>query len=408
MKLLKQLCDEKAWHEFFEYKKERSYLFKSDEERLAEFIERKEYSGLAEKVLRDGFCFEIPEKKLVNKMGSNKKRVVYSFKYEESAILKLLSYLLSKYDGYFVPNCYSFRKDFGIKSAIFKLVRTKGINKCYCYKLDIKNYFNSIDVSLLLPKLKKVFHDDLSLYYFFEKMLTRGQCLFECQIISEDKGVMAGTPTSPFLSNVFLTALDKHFFDLGVPYARYSDDIIVFAPTIEELNEHKAFIHGFLVGHNLTVNTDKEQVIPPDLAWSFLGIQYCNGVIDLSGGTLQKIKGKIRRKARSIYRWKNKKQKPNDKALYIMTRRFNVKFFGGDKSKSDLTWSRWFFPLLTTDKGLREVDEYLQMYLRFLVTGKHGKANYKKAPYEYLKQCGYRSLVHVYYKYIKSIALQPD
>mgnify|MGYP003458774620 CR=1 FL=1 len=67
------------------------------------------------------------------------------------------------------------------------------------------------------------------------------------------------------------------------------------------------------------------------------------------------------------------------------------------KDVNDLTWSRWFFPLINTDKGLHEVDLYLQQYLRYLSTGKHTKINYN-VRYSKLKEYKYKSLVNEYYK----------
>ena len=63
----------------------------------------------------------------------------------------------------------------------------------------------------------------------------------------------------------------------------------------------------------------------------------------------------------------------------------------------DFTWSRWFFPNLTVDTGLRTIDAYLQEYIRYTVTGRHYKGNYR-IRYDTLKKWGYRSLVHEYYK----------
>jgi hypothetical protein len=151
-----------------------------------------------------------------------------------------------------------------------------------------------------------------------------------------------------------------------------------------------------LAAMRLTVNAKKEQIIPPGEAWQFLGVQYSGGEIDLAPATIDKIKAKIRRKARSIVRWKHKKSVPDEKALGVLIRLFNKKFFE-DAGAGELTWSRWYFPLLTVDKGLHEVDAYMQSYARYIVTGKHNKANYSRAPYELLKQCGYISLVNRYH-----------
>ena len=74
----------------------------------------------------------------------------------------------------------------------------------------------------------------------------------------------------------------------------------------------------------------------------------------------------------------------------------NKKFFGYDED-DDFTWSKWFFPNLTTDKGLKEIDKYMQEYIRYSVTGRHYKGNYR-IEYETMKSWGYRNLVNEYYK----------
>ena len=68
-----------------------------------------------------------------------------------------------------------------------------------------------------------------------------------------------------------------------------------------------------------------------------------------------------------------------------------------DNDDNSFTWSRWFFPNLNTDKGLKEIDTYFQEYIRYTVTGRHYKGNYRIS-YEQLKEWGYKSLVHEYYE----------
>lgn len=68
------------------------------------------------------------------------------------------------------------------------------------------------------------------------------------------------------------------------------------------------------------------------------------------------------------------------------------------------TWSRWFFPNLTTAKGLAEIDACMQQYIRYAATGRHSKSNYR-IRYDTLKEWGYRSLVHEYYATRKDTSL---
>ena len=77
----------------------------------------------------------------------------------------------------------------------------------------------------------------------------------------------------------------------------------------------------------------------------------------------------------------------------------NCKFYGGNNNEDaqeDFTWCRWFFPNIMVDTSLMEIDKYMQEYIRYIITGRHYKGNYR-ITYEQMKEWGYRSLVHEYY-----------
>jgi hypothetical protein len=83
-------------------------------------------------------------------------------------------------------------------------------------------------------------------------------------------------------------------------------------------------------------------------------------------------------------------------AIKAMNRKYNKKFFGNDNS--ELSWKYWYFPTITTSKSLNIIDKYYQQEIRYIVTGRHSKKNYKIVPYNLLKECNYISLVNEYYK----------
>ena len=393
--ILNMLNSQEVWQEYLEYKSEKGRLAKKEQENLADFIEQKKYESVVRNILNSG-PMSIPEKKLINKVGGNK-RVVYSFSEDENTVLKLLSYLLYCYDDQLPPACYSFRKGFSVHKAIYKIINTPGISGMWSYKLDIRNYFNSISVPVLLPILEQITSDDPMLFQFFSRMLSVNTACFENEIIQENRGAMAGTPTSPFLANIYLKELDSYFTNRGVLYARYSDDIIVFARSEEELTEYRDILYQFLNKYKLTVNEKKEKISKPAEAWEYLGVEYKNGRTDLSSSTKQKLKGKIRRKARALHRWKLRKNAGDEQTMRVMVRSFNKKFYEND-NPHELTWSRWFFPVVTEKTGFEEIDAYLQQYIRYISTGCHSKKNYR-ITYRMIKEMGYRSLVNEYYKY---------
>jgi len=397
MGILEELGNSKTWQDFLAYKVEKSHLSKKDEASLGDFIQHELYKPVTDNIAKEKFCFPIPEKRFLNKHGKGKKRVVYTFPERENMVLKLISHLLYRYDKFQPKNCYSFRRNYGAKKAIVNITKENGIEKKYSCKLDIKDYFNSIDTGLLLPILYRLLSDDRTLYCFFEKLLTADKSLFNGKVIAEKRGAMAGMPVSQFFANVYLAEMDRYFLDRGIIYARYSDDIIIFTDSYEILMKHLETVKSFLSRYRLEVNPEKIRMTNPYEKWDYLGIAYNNGTIELSSATLKKIKSKIRRKARSIYRWKLKKNADDKKAMCVFSRSLNRKFFGKN-SENEFTWARWFFPLITMDKDLKIIDAHVQEYMRYVKSGRFNKANYR-VRYLDLKNNGYISLVNRYHRY---------
>lgn len=392
--IINQLASQEAWEEFLAFRLRKGRFTWRDFVEVDAFVEKEQYLPLVARLV-DGGGLGLPRKKWVNKMGTGKKRVVYTYAPEEMQVLSLMAFLLYRYDGCFAPNCYAFRRGISPLDAIRHINKDLRHRPMWAYKLDIHDYFNSIPVERLLPKLKELLSDDLPLYRFFERMLTCPYVLYEGKVMEERHGIMAGTPTSPFLANVYLSAVDRHFHEDRVVYARYSDDIILFAPDQATLEVHRATLLDLIGRHGLTVNPDKERVYTPDEPFEFLGFKCHEGRVDIAESTKRKMKGKISRQARSLMRWRTRRGVDAEPAMKALIRTFNSKFFEGDDPET-LTWSRWFFPLLTESEGLREIDRYLQQNIRYLSTGKHGKANYRVG-YDDLKRLGYRSLVNEFY-----------
>ena len=389
------LADQQPWEELLARRLMRGYYNWHQFEVADLYVEEQGYLPLAHR-LTQGESLGIPVKKTINKIGTGKKRAVYTYGPEEMRALSLISYLLYRYDHCFAPNCYAFRQGLHPQDAIRQINKALEHRQMWAYKLDIHDYFNSIPIDKLLPMLEKMMADDLPLYHFFEQMLTDDHVLSNGEVIEEKHGIMAGTPTSPFLANVYLSDVDHYFYNAGVGYARYSDDIIVFAPDRPTLEAHKAQLLQFIEQHGLTINPNKERIYTPDEPFEFLGFKCHGDEVGISASTIKKMKGKISRRARALMRWRKRKGVEAEKAMTVMIRHYNRKFYE-DNDPETLTWSRWYFPVINQTDGLKEIDQYLQQQIRFLSTGKHTKANYR-VDYETLKRLGYRSLVHEFYR----------
>ena len=396
MKIIESLYDYNEWLAFFEYKKLGGHLSKTEENELSEFIESREYQTVADRLNNGGF-FSVPECIKVNKSSSNKKRKVFTFPKDEKFIQKFIAYKLLDYDYLFSDNLFSFRRDMGVKKAVCGLVFKKNISKMYSYKLDISDYFNSVKPEILLPMLKKSLLDDDKLYNVIEDMLNNPYAFFDGEKVEMQKGILAGSSISGFLANLYLCELDTYFEINNVPYARYSDDIIFFSEKENELNKLIDYVNAYLYKMGLSVNESKVCRSEPDSEWTFLGFSYNNGIIDISDISKQKLKKKMRRKMRALLRWRKKKSAPPERAVAAFIRYFNKKLYDNPVN-NEITWCRWYFPIINTDKSLKEIDAYMQQCIRFLATESHTKAQYNFT-YEKMKSLGYKTLVNSFYKY---------
>ena len=366
--------------------------------------------------------FPLPRRAVISKLDSAKKRIVYTYPEPENTVLKMLTWLLlRKYDPLFSDNLFSFRPGRSAKDAIRLLRSVPDIRNAYSYKADISNYFNSIPVEKLIPMLEETLGDDPELLSFLRGLLEEPLVLESgkgtagwrrdpggdpgaassaepkgIRTIREEKGIMAGTPLSAFYANLYLRDLDLSFAKAGVPYARYSDDMILFAESREEAERHAEMLRAFLDEKGLKLNPEKEEYRTPEEGWVFLGFSYRDGIIDIAPASIRKIKAKMRRKARALRRWADRNGVEPERAAAAFIRVFNRKLLGPGPD-TDLTWSRWFFPVINTTDSLAEIDHYAQECIRYLVSGTRTKARYN-VRYEDIRALGFRSLVHAYYE----------
>ena len=400
--LLSELGKKEAWEKFYGHKTS-GICAPSAERELREFIDKAEYMEVCREIadcLEGKSSFPLPRRAVISKMSTQKKRTVYIYPRRETVTLKLLTYLvLRKYDDIFADNLYSFRPDRSAHTAIHSIVRSmSGFEKgFYSYKVDISDYFNSIDISLLLPELEKILSDDPLLYKFLSSLLCEKEFTSSGVPMTGAKGIMAGTPIACFYANIFLKELDFHFEKLGIPYARYSDDIIVLAESREELSEHESYIRDYLRSRGLKVNPAKESRTVPGGMLVFLGFATDGKTIDIAPATVTKLKGKMRRKARALVRWAARNDIDPANAAKAFIRIFNRKLLDVSDDH-DLTWSRWFFSVINTDKSLRVIDGYAQDTIRYIAGNTRRKSRYN-IRYEDLKKWGYRSLVAEYYAF---------
>ena len=120
MSIIDELKKEKNWQSFLKYMKESKLSTQKEKDYIEKYIKQGKYLDLVGKIVNGEYSFLPPTKFLT---GKEKQKAFYSYNKDETMILKLIAYLLKeKYDNYFTPNCYSNRKNCGVRQGIEYLI----------------------------------------------------------------------------------------------------------------------------------------------------------------------------------------------------------------------------------------------------------------------------------------------
>lgn len=401
MSILNELKYKDQWEAYFEAKKSKGNLESMKEEVLREFIDQERYVQVVERMTEGGFNVSVPQEILVSKKNTSRKRALYLLDHDEALVMKLLNHFLFRYSHCFSDACYSFRGDRSVKHAMEFIAQIEYLQTAYTVKVDIRNYFNSIPADRLVALIRQIFSDDPPLMEFLSRFYGRGQAICDGEVVNKQMGAISGTAIAGFFANIYLTDMDNYFLNKGIQYLRYSDDIILFTKSEEEQKKCLRKLQEMIEERGLEFNPSKFKMTAPGEKWEYLGLSYQNGHFDLAEATVYKLKQRIRRFARYLYRERREGQGMSfEEVAAQFIARFNDLFFVTEKN-TRFSWQRWYFPVITTDRCLRRVDALLQEYIRYLYSGRHYKGNYV-VTYEKMRELGYRSLVSEYYEYLNS------
>ncbi len=354
-------------------------------------------SELASSILNLQYKPGIPRRLAVNKRDGPGKRLVFVYPWPDELIMKICSRLCAGYSALLPDCCHAFRAGRSARGAFQALLRRPGLDRLSCIRIDIADFFNSIDPERALSALPFAIQDDKPLMGLLRQVLLQ-DTYYQNQDIQQKKpsGIKPGTPLAPILANFYLAGLDRYYQESGFPYARYSDDIILFVPP-ERQAAVFADLCDRLASLGLAVNPKKTALLEPGARWEYLGFSYDNGRIDLSEISVRKLRDRVRRLARRLNRYRCRRQVPPAKILVYFFRRLNGRLYGYTGHPSRFSWTRWYLPVINTTASLIRLDAYIQEAARFACTGRYRRGNYRLIPYAQLKTAGCRPLLPCYY-----------
>lgn len=145
-------------------------------------------------------------------------------------------------------NCHAYRRRLGQPTAV-QAVRTLQANQDkWVVEFDVASFNATIDHAVLMKRLTQRMQPQLT---NDELRIVVGTIEAYCQLSEEvgeqpGKGLLMGSGLLPPLTNLYLTPLDQHIEQRGLPFVRYGDDLVVFCQTEKEAREVLSDLGGIL------------------------------------------------------------------------------------------------------------------------------------------------------------------
>lgn len=142
-------------------------------------------------------------------------------------------------------NCVGFRTGYSIRNNA-----EKHLNKNYILKLDIKDFFPSINIERVIAVFRNIGYSP-KISYILAALCTL------------DNRLPQGSPTSPYLSNIIAKRLDKRLSEFckkfGLNYTRYADDITISGNRLpKKLIE---YIENIISDEGFEINKKKKRLL---------------------------------------------------------------------------------------------------------------------------------------------------
>jgi len=362
--------------------------------------------GIHHALARESFSFR-PAVAL-HRNFHGKHRTLYIYPWEERIVDLLIYRLLStRLHDWFSRNSYAYRLHrFGLDRCQRRIARLVATSEAplFVVKRDIANYFPSVHHDLLLSQLATLIEPGDYLFQLLESCV---RFPFEDagQLHHASIGLAFGTPMACFLSNIFLTPLDRCLDELPrLHYFRYADDLLFLSPSRETIDFASRVFDQSLIDLGLHSKTTHEQNLllsrNPESAEGFastlrfrhLGLEFhTDGFVRLSRDKSRKIcnlfRYAFRRKRAKLSRIRD----PRRRAQFAIEVSKQVLSSG----VRNVAIIDYYLKHVRDEKQLRLLDRWLaEEVLSLVFRGGHKKSYFRLIPYSSLRAMGLPSLVH--------------
>lgn len=312
-----------------------------------------ELSLIQRKIENNTYDFSFYKQKLIVK-SMNKTR--------EISIPTLRDKLVIKYLDFYIRDKFEeVTKNILNAQQIIKKVKDSKNKYDSFIKVDIQNFFSSINHEILVNKLKSNI-DDETILNLITKVITQStvdvNTPFKQRIKYNNKeGVPQGLSISGLLSEIYLFDLvQKYSIKDNLEFFRYVDDVLIFCKKsdIEEITKSlkSDFEDLKLTIHDFAINSNKSSFGNINEPFEFLGYKFEDKLISVRETSIQKMYANI---IKLFTLYKNKKYFSKEEFIT----RLNLKITGCVIDGKKYGWIS-FFSLINDYTLLFMLDKFVE------------------------------------------------
>lgn len=348
-----------------------------------------------------------PRKTLIPKSDGKSYRDIYIFNSHDSFYQKLLNKIISKkLNNLINDKVFSYRKGKRIFSAVYNLKCELDGKTLFGIKLDISNYFLSVNSKSIHKAIENLIEDDEGKKLLHD-LFNINHYEYKGEIEEQYLGIMPGCALSSFFANYMLKDLDYYLSENTIGYSRYSDDLVFFCKTEKEIDTHIEKVLKILKSLGLTINPKKIEKLDSSKLINFLGLRLDGETIDVSIKTFNNIKKLIKKVTNRYEKLVSLKNLSKEEGVEKCISKLNKLMYASIiKNRAEHKPNRmdFVFANINTDSTLKKLDKYLIDSLNFVYTGKHNFST-KRLKVDELEELGYHSSVQLFnlYKMDKQI-----